>query len=85
MTSLLPLFLSSVLEVKTDIIGVMEVVAASTVSRLLNVFFGWLSDRLRGRQWIAAAGYAISADVRRFYYFASTWEAGAGILWTDRV
>jgi len=82
--NILPLFLSNVLGVKTDIIGLIEGVAEATAS-LLKVFSGWLSDRLRARKWLAVAGYAFSAISKPFFYFANSWGAVAGVRWADRV
>ncbi|MCC6146315.1 MAG: MFS transporter [Anaerolineaceae bacterium] len=81
--NLLPLFLSNVLGVKTNLIGIIEGVAEAT-SSLLKVFSGWLSDWLRGRKWIAVAGYGISALTKPFFYFANSWNAVAAIRWADR-
>jgi len=82
--NLLPLFLSSVLGVKTNIIGIIEGVAEAT-SSVLKVFSGWLSDKLRSRKWLAVAGYGISALAKPFFYLASSWEAIGAIRWADRV
>jgi MFS family permease len=82
--NLLPLFLSSVLGVKTNVIGLIEGIAEATAS-LLKVFSGWLSDRLRMRKWLAVAGYGISALAKPFFYWANSWEMIAGVRWADRV
>lgn len=82
--NVLPLFLSNVLGVKTDIIGMIEGVAESTAS-ILKIFSGWLSDRLRARKWLAVAGYAMSALAKPFFYFADSWNWVAGVRWVDRV
>ena len=82
--NILPLFLANVLGIQTSIIGVIEGVAESTAS-ILKLFSGWLSDKLHGRKWIAAAGYGISALSKPFFYFANTWELIAGVRWADRV
>ena len=82
--NLLPLFLSSVLGVKTNIIGIIEGVAEMTAS-LLKVFSGWFSDQLRARKWLAVAGYGLSALAKPFFYVAASWEAIAGVRWADRV
>ena len=82
--NVLPLFLSNVLGVKTNIIGLIEGVAEATAS-LLKVFSGWLSDKLRARKWLAVAGYAFSAFSKPFFYFANSWGAVAGVRWADRV
>lgn len=82
--NILPLFLSNVLGVKTNIIGVIEGVAEATAS-LLKVFSGWLSDKLKARKWLAVSGYALSALSKPFFYFAGTWGMVAGVRWADRV
>jgi len=82
--NLLPLFLSSVLGIKTNIIGLIEGIAEATAS-LLKVFSGWLSDKLRARKWLAVAGYGISTLAKPFFYWANSWGAVAGVRWADRV
>ena len=82
--NLLPLFLSNVLGVGTNIIGLIEGIAESTAS-LLKVFSGWLSDRLRMRKWLAVIGYGISTLAKPFFYLANTWGAVLGARWGDRV
>jgi len=82
--NILPLFLSNVLGVGTNIIGVIEGIAEATAS-ILKLFSGWLSDKLRARKWLAVAGYGISAVSKPFFYFANTWEAIAAVRWADRV
>lgn len=82
--NILPLFLSNVLGVKTNIIGLIEGVAETT-SSLLKMFSGWFSDKIGGRKWLAVAGYGISALSKPFFYFANTWGLVAGARWADRV
>jgi len=82
--NILPLFMSSVLGIKTNIIGIIEGVAEAT-SSLLKVFSGWLSDKLHSRKWLAVAGYGLSALSKPFFYFANSWGAVAGVRWADRV
>jgi MFS family permease len=82
--NILPLFLSNVLGVKTNIIGLIEGVAEATAS-LLKVFSGWLSDRLRARKWLAVSGYALSALSKPFFYVSNSWGAVASVRWADRV
>lgn len=82
--NILPLFLYNVLGVKTNIIGIIEGVAEATAS-ILKVFSGWLSDKLKGRKWIAVIGYGISALSKPFFYFANSWGMVAGVRWADRV
>ncbi len=82
--NILPLFLSNVLGIKTNIIGLIEGVAEATAS-LLKVFSGWLSDKMQARKWLAVVGYGLSAVSKPFFYFANTWEYVAGVRWADRV
>jgi MFS family permease len=82
--NILPLFLSNVLGVKTNIIGIIEGIAEATAS-LLKVFSGWLSDKLGGRKWLAVAGYGISALAKPFFYIANSWGMIAGVRWADRI
>ena len=82
--NILPLFLSNVLGVKTNIIGIIEGIAEATAS-LLKVFSGWLSDKLGGRKWLAVAGYGISTLAKPFFFIANTWEMVAGVRWADRI
>jgi MFS family permease len=82
--NVLPLFLSSVLGVKTSIIGIIEGVAEATAS-ILKLFSGWLSDKLRKRKWLAVIGYGMSAVAKPFFYIAHSWGVVAGARWADRV
>jgi len=82
--NLVPLFLSNYLGVKANIIGIIEGIAESTAS-ILKVFSGWLSDKLKGRKWIAVAGYTISTLAKPFFYFANSWGMIAGVRWADRI
>jgi MFS family permease len=82
--NILPLFLSNVLGVKTNIIGLIEGIAETTAS-LLKVFAGWLSDKLRARKWLAVAGYGLSTLAKPFFYLANSWGMIAGVRWADRV
>ena len=82
--NILPLFLMNVLGVRTSVIGLIEGVAESTAS-VLKVFSGWISDKLKGRKWIAVLGYGLSALSKPFFYFADSWGWVAGVRWTDRL
>jgi MFS family permease len=82
--NLLPLFLTEVLGIRAEIIGVIEGGADWTAS-FFKLFSGWLSDKTRGRKWLAVLGYALSACSKPFFYIASTWGMVAGARWADRV
>jgi len=58
--NILPLFLSNVLGVKTNVIGLIEGFAETTAS-ILKLFSGWLSDKLRARKWLTVVGYGLSS------------------------
>jgi MFS family permease len=82
--NVLPLFLSSVLGIKTNIIGIIEGVAEATAS-IIKLFSGWLSDKMRARKWLAVIGYGMSAVSKPFFYVAHSWGVVAGARWADRV
>ena len=82
-SNLLPLFLFTVLGVRTSMIGLIEGVAETTAS-LLKVFSGWFSDRLGRRKVLAVLGYGLSTVAKPFLYFATTWGWVLGVRFADR-
>jgi MFS family permease len=82
--NLLPLFLFSVLGVRTTFIGLIEGVA-DAVASLVKMTSGWLSDRLRVRKPLAVLGYAVSTIAKPFLYLATSWGAVLGVRFADRV
>jgi len=82
--NLLPLYLSNVLGVRTNVIGFIEGLAEATAS-LLKLISGWISDKIGQRKWLAVAGYGLSALVKPLFYFADSWMVVAGARWADRV
>jgi MFS family permease len=82
-SNLLPLFLFTVLGVRTSMIGLIEGVAETTAS-LLKVFSGWFSDRLGRRKILAVLGYGLSTVAKPFLYFATTWGWVLGVRFADR-
>ena len=82
--NIIPLFLSNVLGIRTDIIGMIEGIAEAT-SSVLKLFSGWLSDKLGQRKWLAVIGYGLSAITKPFFYIANSWGLIAGVRWADRV
>jgi MFS family permease len=84
LSNLLPLFLFSVLGVRTTFIGLIEGVADSVAS-LVKMTSGWLSDRLRVRKPLAVLGYAVSTVAKPFLYLATSWGAVLGVRFADRV
>lgn len=82
-SNLLPIFLASVLGVRTGLIGLIEGVAETTAS-LLKVFSGWLSDRLAKRKALAVLGYGLSTLAKPFLYLATSWAWVLGVRFADR-
>mgnify|MGYP005835226675 FL=1 len=82
--NLIPLFLASVLGVKTGVIGLIEGVAETTAS-LLKVFSGWFSDRLGRRKWLTVTGYGLSTVAKPFLYVVTSWWGVLAVRFADRV
>ena len=82
--NLIPLFLASVLGVKTGVIGLIEGVAETTAS-LLKVFSGWFSDRLGRRKWLTVTGYSLSTVAKPFLYVVTSWWGVLAVRFADRV
>lgn len=81
---LLPIFLSSTLGASGKAIGAIEGLAES-VSSLLKLFAGYLSDRLKQRKFLVVAGYALAGLARPLLAFTNTWQQVLAIRLTDRV
>jgi len=82
--NLLPIFLFSVLGVRTAFIGLIEGLADAAAS-LLKMVSGWLSDRLGARKPLAVLGYAVSTVAKPFLYLAASWPGVLAIRFADRV
>lgn len=80
---LLPLYLNNALGIKPSIIGFIEGLAETTAT-LLKWVFGWLSDRLRKRKWLAFTGYVISNITKPLLYFVGSWPLAAFLRSADR-
>ena len=74
---LLPIFLTSTLGASAKAIGIIEG-SAESVSSLLKLFAGYLSDRLRQRKVLVVAGYALAAFARPFLAFRDHMATRAG-------
>ena len=81
---LLPVFLATTLGASAIAIGVIEGFAES-MSSLLKLFAGYLSDRLGKRKLLVVAGYSLASLVRPMLAFAQTWQQVLGIRIADRV
>lgn len=84
LVNLLPIFLYSVLGVRTAFIGVIEGVAEAVAS-LLKLVSGWLSDRSAKRKPLVVAGYALSTIAKPFLYLATSWLAVLAVRFSDRL
>jgi MFS family permease len=82
--NLLPLYLSNVLGVGANLIGLIEGAAEATAS-LLKLFSGVISDRLGARKWMTVAGYGLSALSKPFFLLSGSWGWSAAVRWVDRV
>jgi MFS family permease len=82
--NLLPIFLFSVLGVRTNLIGVIEGTADSAAS-LLKLASGWLSDRSGRRKPLAVMGYCLSSLAKPFLYIATTWTGVLAVRFGDRL
>ena len=81
---LLPIFISSSLGASARAIGIIEGTAES-ISSLLKLFAGYLSDRWRRRKLLVVFGYALAALARPLLAFATTWHDVLAIRLTDRI
>jgi MFS family permease len=80
---LLPIFLTASLGASARAIGVIEGLAES-ISSLLKLFAGYLSDRLGKRKALVVSGYALASLARPLLAFANSWPQVLAIRLTDR-
>jgi MFS family permease len=81
---LLPVFLATSLGASARAIGVIEGLAES-MSSLLKLFAGYLSDRLGKRKLFVVGGYSLASLARPLLAFTHTWTQVLAIRVTDRV
>jgi MFS family permease len=81
---LLPVFLATSLGASARAIGMIEGLAES-MSSLLKLFAGYLSDRLGKRKLLVVAGYALASLARPLLGFTNSWQQVLAIRLTDRV
>ena len=81
---LLPVFLAGSLGASARVIGTIEGLAES-ISSLLKLFAGYLSDRLAKRKLLVVAGYSLASIARPLLAFAHSWGQVLAIRLTDRV
>jgi MFS family permease len=81
---LLPIFLATNLGASARAIGMIEGLAES-MSSLLKLFAGYVSDRTGKRKLLVVAGYSLASVVRPLLAFAQTWQQVLGLRITDRI
>ncbi|HEV7797432.1 MAG TPA: MFS transporter [Pyrinomonadaceae bacterium] len=81
---LLPVFLSLTLGASPGVVGLIEG-AAESISSLLKLFAGHLSDRLGKRKAFVVCGYALSSFARPLLAFAASWQQVLAIRLSDRI
>jgi len=81
---LLPVFLTTILGASARAIGIIEGLAES-ISSLLKLFAGYLSDRIAKRKLLVVAGYSLASIARPLLAFAQSWTQVLAIRVTDRV
>jgi len=82
--SLLPLYLTVGLGASALVVGIIEGIAEAS-ALIARVFSGALSDRLRHRKWITAAGYGIGAASKPFFAIAQGPWLIFGARFVDRI
>jgi len=80
---LLPQFLVGVLGVGPMALGLIEG-TAETVSSFGRLLSGWLSDRLRRRKPLVAAGYTAANIVKPWLAVATSWGQVFCVRFADR-
>jgi MFS family permease len=80
---LLPVFLTTTLGASAEAIGIIEGLAES-ISSLLKLFTGYLSDRLAKRKLLVVAGYSLASIARPLLAFAQSWTQVLAIRLADR-
>lgn len=80
---LLPAFLAITLSASPFAIGLIEGFA-ETVSSLLKLFSGYLSDRFNQRKLLVFSGYTLSSLMRPLLAFVSSWQQVLVLRVTDR-
>jgi MFS family permease len=81
---LLPAFVTTVLGLGPQVLGIMEGIAESTAA-LLKYFAGWWSDRTRRRKPLTVIGYALANTIRPLTAFATAGWQLVVIRFVDRV
>lgn len=81
---LIPLYLVSTFGATPAIVGIIEGIAES-LSSLLKVFSGYLSDRFRNKKLLAFSGYATGIIYKAALLLAGSWAGILGARVIDRI
>lgn len=84
MVPLVPIFLTRELGGQPGVLGVISGVSES-LSSLLKLWSGWLSDRIGKRKALIVLGYGIASLLRPLMGFATSWWHVLGVRLVDRV
>jgi MFS family permease len=79
----LPMFFTVELGLSAALLGVIEGVSEG-VGNLIQVWFGWISDRLRKRKFFVILGYLTAASGKFFLGIAGSWPLVAISRLMDR-
>ncbi|MDP1511895.1 MFS transporter [Paenibacillus ottowii] len=79
----LPIYLTSVLHVQVESIGIIEGIAESTAS-ILKLFSGWITDRTRKYKFLMLIGYGLSNLTKPFFALSASWGQVLLIRFSDR-
>ncbi|MCZ8515082.1 MFS transporter [Paenibacillus filicis] len=80
---ILPLYLTSVLHVQVQNIGIIEGIAESTAS-ILKLFSGWITDRVGKHKLQMLIGYGLSNLTKPLFALSATWGQVLMIRFSDR-
>jgi MFS family permease len=81
---LLPLFLTLVLHAQVASVGLIEGFATS-VSNILKLFSGWLSDRIGKRKALMVVGYGLSNIIKPFFSISESWSQVFALRFIERI
>jgi len=81
---LIPLYLSSVLLVGPQTLGIIEGVVEAFGS-LLKLFSGVISDKIQNTKWLVVSGYSLSCIIKPLLAFAFIWPLVLLIRFTDKI
>ncbi len=80
---LLPVFLTGVLGVSVQFVGLIEGITESA-SSLLKYPAGWITDRVGKRKWMVVIGYGIASAIRPFLAMATAGWQVLSLRFLDR-